>query len=204
MKIFSNTLPAFLLISLTLLSMTVSLKVNAADKRIQPDILYPRVKIVTNIGEFTVELNRKRAPITVDNFLTHVVNKEYNGTVFHRLITGFVAQAGGYDTDFKEMKKGNSIVNESGNGLKNRYGTIAMARMNDPHSATRQFFFNLADNKHLDPGKTWGYAVFGEVEQFEVIEQIETLETEFNTTLNQPNVPKKLIVINRIELLPYN
>lgn len=178
---------------------------HAADQRIQPDTIYPRIKIETTLGDITVELDRRRAPRTVDNFLTYVVNGEYDGSIFHRIMPGFVAQGGGYNKKYEELNKQAQISNESGNGLLNRQGTIAMARLNDPHSATRQFFFNLADNKHLDPGKDWGYTVFGEIESdLSILEKIESVDTEFNSQLNQPNVPKQLILINRITLLPHN
>ncbi|AWB69063.1 peptidylprolyl isomerase [Saccharobesus litoralis] len=192
----------FKVITLLLFSTAISAQA-AADKRIQPDVLYPRVKFETSLGDFTVELNRRRAPITVDNFLTYVVKGEFDGVIFHRVIGDFMAQTGGYDKNFQEKPKRDSIVNESGNGLKNDEGTIAMARMNDPHSAARQFFFNLNDNDHLNPGRNWGYTVFGEIDSnSEILEKFKQLETEFNPKLGQPDVPKQIVLIKRVTLLP--
>ncbi|NTS77594.1 peptidylprolyl isomerase [Catenovulum sp. SM1970] len=196
-----NGLTLFIL-SVLLFCMT-SLAIAASKKDLQENILYPRVKFETSLGDFTVELDRRKAPLTVNRFLTLVVEGEYEGTIFHRLIPGFVAQAGGYDKNYEGLPVHEPIHNESGNGLKNSYGSLAMARMNDPHSATRQFYFNLGDNKHLDPGKNWGYTVFGEIEEnFEVLEKLEELPTDFNKELNQPNVPVQQVVIKRITLLP--
>lgn len=118
---------------------------------IQPDSLYPQVEFDTSLGKIVVELDRTRAPITVDNFLTYVVKGEYNNTIFHRVISDFVVQGGGLNPQLEELPAGKPIVNESGNGLSNSMGTIAMARDNEPHSATRQFYFNVADNTKLDP-----------------------------------------------------
>lgn len=174
------------------------------DPRTQPGNLYPKIKLETTIGDMVVELNRARAPLTVQHFLDLVVNKEYDGTIFSRVIPGFVAQAGGYNKRFQAMGEAKPVFNESGNGLLNRHGTLAMARMTGPHSAKRQFYFNLNDNKHLDPNKRgWGYAVFGEViEGSDLLDQLEETETEFNATLNQPDVPKQTILIKRIIVLP--
>lgn len=111
----------------------------------------PRVKIVTSEGDIVVQLNPVRAPITVKNFLAYVKNGFYDGTIFHRVVPGFVIQGGGYTPDYREKPTRDPIPNESGNGLSNLRGTIAMARTSDPHSATSQFYINLADNKKLDP-----------------------------------------------------
>ncbi len=173
----------------------------AVDKY-QKDILFPRLQFETTVGNFTVELNRPKAPLTVAHFIKLVVDGEYNNTIFHRVIKGFVAQAGGYNNKYEAFTDGKKIINESGNGYKNSEGTIAMARMTDPHSATRQFFFNLTDNKSLDPGKNWGYTVFGEIDSnFEVLEKFAEIKTDFNTSLNQPDVPVDLVIIKRITLL---
>ncbi len=103
------------------------------------------------MGEIVVELNRMRAPATVNNFLRYVLEGEYDGTIFHRVMPGFVVQGGGYTQDFEEKILYASVCNESGNGLQNIAGSIAMARFDDPHSATRQFYFNMNDNSSLDP-----------------------------------------------------
>lgn len=170
---------------------------------IQKGNLFPRVKMETSMGDIVVELNRRKAPITVDNFLTYVVKGEYNNTLFHRVVPGFVVQGGGYDKNFAEKNKGEAIFNESGNGLTNDFMSIAMARMSGPHTAVRQFFFNLADNKNLNPGRNWGYTVFGYVESGqEVLERIAEVETDFSEDLNAPDVPVKAVMLNKVTLLP--
>jgi cyclophilin family peptidyl-prolyl cis-trans isomerase len=135
---------------------------------------YPQIAVETNVGNFTMELFTSRAPLTVQNFMNYVNSGFYNDVVFHRVVGDFVAQAGGYD--FKYIKKSTAaeIPNESGNGLSNRRGFIAMARTADPHSADSQFFINLGDNLALDPRPTrWGYTVFGRVtEGMDTIDQI--------------------------------
>ncbi|WP_330131227.1 peptidylprolyl isomerase [Shewanella xiamenensis] len=171
---------------------------------IQPDSLYPQVEFDTSLGKIVVELDRTRAPITVDNFLTYVVKGEYNNTIFHRVISDFVVQGGGLNPQLEELPAGKPIVNESGNGLSNSMGTIAMARDNEPHSATRQFYFNVADNTKLDPSKRrWGYAVFGEViEGKQVLEAMAVVETTTNAKLNWPDVPVTPIILITAKLLP--
>lgn len=170
---------------------------------LQKDNLFPRVKFETSEGHIVVELDRSKAAITVNNFLTYVDKKLYDGTLFHRLEPEFVLQGGGYDRELKPVKNFAEIINESGNGLKNRLYTIAMARELAPHSATSQFFFNLNDNPSLDPGRTWGYAVFGNVvEGMEVFDKIKAIETQFNEKLGWDNFPKKPVVLIRVILLP--
>jgi peptidyl-prolyl cis-trans isomerase A (cyclophilin A) len=162
-----------------------------------------RVRFDTTAGSFTVQLNRDRAPFTVDNFLRYVNEGHYSGTTFHRVIDNFVAQGGGYTAEYKTKPVHEGIVNEAGNGLTNRRGTIAMARTDKPHSANAQFYLNLADNPDLDPMPTrWGYAVFGEVvEGMDVIDRIGHVATgaagEFRS-----DVPLKPIVIEKATLLP--
>ena len=171
--------------------------------RISPGNIYPQVKFETSMGVIIVELDRLKAPITVENFLQHVAKKEYDNTVFHRVIADFVVQGGGYDTDYIARKVGDDIVNESGNGLKNEKGTIAMARETNPHTATRQFFFNAADNKSLDPGRNWGYTVFGAiVEGEEVLDKMAAVETDFVEETNWQDAPKTPIVLIKATLLP--
>lgn len=170
---------------------------------IQKDNLFPRVKLETSAGNIIIELDRSKAAITVNNFLNYVDKKRYDKTVFHRLEPEFVLQGGGYDKDYDPIRTFDTIVNESGNGSKNRLYTVAMARQLDPHSASSQFFINLNDNPSLDPGKNWGYAVFGNVvEGFEVLEKIKTLETGVNEKLGWDNVPKKPLMLYRVILLP--
>ena len=164
--------------------------------------LYPQIEFATTEGNFTVELNGRRAPVTVRNFYQYVQNGHYDGTVFHRVIPGFMAQGGGYDKDFAEKPTVTPIPNESGNGLSNSRGTIAMARVNDPHSATAQFYINLVDNKMLDPNqKRWGYTVFGEVTNgMDVLDKIAAIPTE-NKAPFGADVPTKTIVITRASVL---
>ena len=135
---------------------------------------YPQVEIVTTSGSFIIELDRNRAPLSVENFLSYVEEGFYENTIFHRVIEGFVIQAGGYTTEFGEKKTKPDIVNESGNGLKNGRMYLGMARSNEPHTASSQFYINLVDNFSLDPMPTrWGYTVFGEViSGFEVVDAI--------------------------------
>lgn len=140
---------------------------------------FPQVLVDTTHGEFVLELDTGRAPVTVANFLKLVESDYYDKTIFHRVIAGFVAQGGGHTPDLKAKPDTATIVNESGNGLSNRRGSIAMARLGDPHSASSQFFVNLADNVRLDPSEArWGYAVFGQVvEGMDVLDGIAGLPT---------------------------
>jgi len=142
----------------------------------------PIVRLETNHGDIRLELYPERAPKTVDNFLTYVRNGFYDGTVFHRVIPGFMVQGGGFSADYERKETREPIENEADNGLQNRRGTLAMARTSDPHSATAQFFINVADNDFLDHrGKSqrgWGYAVFGEVRSgLGVVDEISKVET---------------------------
>ena len=172
---------------------------------IQPDNPFPRVKMVTSMGDIVVELNRNAAPLTVKNFFRYVKKAQYNGTIFHRLVPDFVIQGGGYDEDFQDKPHYEKIANESGNGLKNEYGTIAMAREREPHSGTRQFFFNLNDNTSLDPDNgDWGYAVFGRiVEGLDVLEAMAELESQaYSDDIGWADVPVDPPILKRIEVVP--
>ncbi len=181
----------------------LSLNVSAKDAAIDPDNLFPQVKLETSMGVIIVELDRIRAPITVDNFLTYVVSGEYNATVFHRIMPEFIVQGGGYSKDFELKKVNGNIINESGNGLKNEIGTIAMAKENRPHTANRQFFFNVGDNTSLDPGRRWGYAVFGAiVEGQEVVDAMALVKTDYNDEMDWENVPVEPIMLIKASLLP--
>ncbi|MEM8547787.1 MAG: peptidylprolyl isomerase [Pseudomonadota bacterium] len=125
---------------------------------------YPQVLVSTNQGDFVVELDARRAPLTARAFIERVQSDYYKDTIFHRVIDGFVVQGGGHFADYSATPPVPALVNESGNGLSNTRGTIAMARTNAPHSAGSQFFINVADNTRLDPSRErWGYAVFGQV-----------------------------------------
>jgi len=137
---------------------------NAQTKKANEYPLYPNIEVSTNKGKFYLSLDAVRAPITTKNFLDYVYSGFYKDTIFHRVIPGFVVQGGGHDEEFRELITNDPIFNESGNGLSNLTGTIAMAREFDPHSARSQFYINLADNTNLDPRPDrWGYTVFGEV-----------------------------------------
>ena len=187
----------------SLLLFVLSLSSNAKDGAIDPDNLFPQVKLETSMGVIIVELDRIRAPITVDNFLAYVVSGEYNDTVFHRIMPAFIVQGGGYTKDFELKKVNGNIINESGNGLKNEIGTIAMAKENRPHTANRQFFFNVADNSSLDPGRRWGYAVFGAiVEGQEVVDAMALVKTDYNDEMDWEDVPIKPIMLIKASLLP--
>ncbi len=134
----------------------------------------PKVEVATTLGTFTLELNEEKAPITVANFLRYVEDGSYVGTQFHRIIPGFMAQGGGFDSAMNQVSTYAPIQNEASNGLKNDTATIAMARTNDPNSATRQFYINLVDNNFLDYGqRPPGYAVFGKViSGFDVVQKM--------------------------------
>lgn len=156
------------------------------------------ILIKTNMGDITVELNRTAAPITVTNFLTYVNEDFFNGTIFHRVIKDFMIQGGGFTPDGKQKKTKAGIKLESQNGLSNTRGTIAMARTNDPNSATAQFFINTVDNKFLDyaPGNP-GYAVFGKVTKgMDVVDAIQNVQT---TSKPMPDWPVDAVIIQSIE-----
>lgn len=139
----------------------------------------PKVELVTSQGSMILELDPVKAPVSTENFLRYVRDGHYDGLIFHRVIPGFMIQAGGYDADYKERETREPIENESRNGLSNERGTIAMARTSDPNSASAQFFINLVDNGRLDgaPGR-WGYAVFGRLtEGLDVLDKIGSVAT---------------------------
>ena len=156
-----------------------------------PENLFPSVRLETSMGDIVVELNRLRAPVSANNFLRYVLEKKYDNTIFHRVMPGFVVQGGGYTETLEERELHPPIINESGNGLKNMPMTIAMARFDDPHSATNQFYFNVAANSSLDPNsRNWGYAVFGQViSGQEVVEAIAVVDTGYSENLDASDVP---------------
>ena len=142
----------------------------------------PIVEVVTNLGTFVIQLDPAKAPGSVKNFLAYVDAKHYDGTVFHRVIPTFMIQGGGFDQKLEKKPVNAAIQNEADNGLKNTRGTVAMARTNEPHSATAQFFVNVTDNAFLDhqakSGPGWGYAVFGKVtEGMDAVDKIKGVPT---------------------------
>ena len=162
----------------------------------------PVVVIETSLGDITVELDRARAPVTVENFLAYARAGFYDGTIFHRVIKGFMIQGGGLTPDMQRKPTKPPIENEAGNGLSNTRGTIAMARTADPHSATSQFFINTADNVRLDRGResTGGYAVFGRVTAgMDVVDKIESVPT--TDRAGHQNVPVEPVVIKRVRIV---
>jgi len=163
----------------------------------------PQVEMKTNQGTIVLELDAAKAPVTVANFVQYAKEGFYNGTIFHRVINGFMIQGGGFEPGMKEKSTHSPIQNEAKNGLKNATGTIAMARTNNPNSATAQFFINLVDNRMLDyPNPDGaGYAVFGKVTQgLDVVQKIAKVRTG-NAGFHQ-NVPTTPIVIESVTLLP--
>lgn len=161
-----------------------------------------RVRVQTNLGTFVIELQRDRAPLTVDNFVEYVKAGHYTNTLFHRTIANFLIQGGGVGLDYKAVPTRKPIPNEAGNGLKNLRGTVGLARASGPHSGDAQFFINVADNGDLDPLPTrWGYAVFGRViEGMEVVDRISVSPTGSMGPFKQ-DAPLQAVVIQKIELM---
>jgi peptidyl-prolyl cis-trans isomerase B (cyclophilin B) len=162
------------------------------------------IKLHTNHGVITLELDAEKAPKTVQNFIEYVSAGHYDNTVFHRVINGFMIQGGGFEPGMKQKPNRAPVENEAGNGLKNARGTIAMARTNDPHSATAQFFINLADNAFLDftapSGNGWGYCVFGRVtDGMDVVDKIRVVRT--GNSGGHQDVPVETVLIERAELI---
>lgn len=162
----------------------------------------PKVRLTTSMGVIEIELDARRAPETTENFLNYVDKGFYDGTIFHRVIPGFMIQGGGFESGLTRKPTAGSIQNEADNGLKNVTGSIAMARTGAPHSATAQFFINTADNRFLNHrGKTtqgWGYAVFGRVTQgMDVVKKIESVPT--GNAGHHENVPVSDVVIKKVE-----
>ncbi len=162
----------------------------------------PRVELVTNMGTLNIELNEEAAPASVANFLRYVDDGSYNNSLFHRLIPGFVVQGGGFSTDHEALPTYAPVMNESGNGLSNLTGTIAMARTQDPDSATRQFYINLSDNHSLDGGRKAGYTVFGKVIDGEqVLQQMAQVPTGMSIKLRARDVPEQDIILQQVRRL---
>lgn len=188
-----------LLLTFTSLLLLVS-SVNAAD-----DITKKRVKLETSEGNITLELDITRAPITVLNFLKYVRSGHYDGTIFHRVMKDFMIQGGGFTPEFVRKEPDATIKNEAANGLKNVRGSISMARTNNPHSASTQFFINVVDNPFLNhTGKNprgWGYAVFGRVTKgMNVVDKIRNIHTGPAGPFPS-DVPVKTVIIHKATII---
>lgn len=160
----------------------------------------PVIHMQTNFGTIVLELDAEKAPKTVENFVQYVNDGFFDGTIFHRVINGFMIQGGGFTADYKQKDTRKPIENEAKNGLSNKRGTIAMARTNDPHSATAQFFINVKDNNFLDyPGHDgWGYAVFGKVaEGMDVVDKIKAVATGSGGPF-PTDAPQQAVIIEKV------
>jgi peptidyl-prolyl cis-trans isomerase A (cyclophilin A) len=169
----------------------------------KPAVVSPQVQVVTSLGNFTIELNAERAPLTVANFLAYVDKGQYTNTLFHRAVANFVIQGGGFSTDYTPKPAPVTVVNESGNGLSNVRGSVGLARTQEPHGGNAQFYVNLNDNAALDPQQTrWGYAVFGRVTSgMDVVDRIGNVATGAHGVIKE-ETPLKPVIIQRIERLP--
>jgi cyclophilin family peptidyl-prolyl cis-trans isomerase len=161
-----------------------------------------KVKLTTSMGPIVIQLDKEKAPVSAENFVKYVESGHYNGTIFHRVIDGFMIQGGGFTRDMRQKPVGAPIKNEGANGLKNDNYTVAMARTNVRDSATSQFFINVKDNEFLnysgESPQGWGYAVFGKVvEGKEIVDKIKKVAT--GTTAGHQNVPTEAVVIEKAE-----
>lgn len=186
---------------LTLLLLTVGLMATITSSAAPVTI-----KMETNRGDIILELDSEKAPLSVANFVEYSKSGYYDGTVFHRVISNFMIQGGGFDEELIRKTTNQPIQNEASNGLKNKRGTIAMARLPDPHSATSQFFINVKDNPALDftgdqNGRTWGYAVFGKVVKgMDVVDEIRYTQTGPNPPFRS-DVPIKTMLIKKVSVI---
>ncbi len=199
-----------LLVFLSILSLTFAGQAGAKPKKSEKPAVTstataPQVKLQTSLGDIVIKLDSAKAPVSVENFLTYVKNGHYDGTIFHRVIPGFMAQGGGFTEKWDQKSTLTPIKNEANNGLLNKRGTIAMARTSDPQSATAQFFINYADNAFLDfkaeTQQGWGYAVFGEVVQgMDVVDKMATVPTGRGGPMPS-DVPQTAIVIKKASIV---
>ena len=160
------------------------------------------IKFTTNHGDILIELNEEKAPVSCENFKQYVTDGHYDGTIFHRVIKGFMIQGGGFLPDMMQKDTRDNIENEAKNGLSNKRGTLAMARTMEPHSASSQFFINVKDNDFLDyPGQDgWGYCVFAEVtEGMDVVDSIEQVTT--GNTGGHGDVPEEPVIVEKAEII---
>ena len=200
-----------LLLSLALLSVACLQPCFAAEKQADsktaakpPAPAYaPQVLVVTSMGNFTIELNPERAPLTVANFMAYVDQGHYSNTLIHRAVANFVIQGGGFNVDYTPKAAPAKVPNESGNGLSNLRATVGLARTQDPHGGNAQFYVNLNDNPALDPNASrWGYAVFGRVvEGMEVVDKIGNVATGAHGIIKE-ETPLKPVIIQKIERVP--
>jgi peptidyl-prolyl cis-trans isomerase A (cyclophilin A)/peptidyl-prolyl cis-trans isomerase B (cyclophilin B) len=165
----------------------------------------PTVELTTSMGVIQLELFKDKAPKTVENFLKYVKGGHYSGTIFHRVISDFMIQGGGFDASYKQKPTRGAIQNEADNGLKNERGTAAMARTSDPHSATAQFFINVKDNAFLNHREKsddgWGYCVFGKVKKgMDVVDRIKAVPTGAKGTFSK-DAPQKEVLIKKARAL---
>jgi cyclophilin family peptidyl-prolyl cis-trans isomerase len=179
------------------LSLFVSIPASAAN---------PQVELKTNFGNMTIELYPDKAPKTVENFLDYVKDGYYNGTIFHRVIPGFMIQGGGFDKSLKQKPARQPVQNEAANGLKNEAGTVAMARTSDPHSASSQFFVNVANNSFLNytapTTQGYGYTVFGRITKgMDVVNKIAATPTG-SGGMFPADVPREAVIIEEARLVP--
>lgn len=199
-----STVRAVTLTFFLALLLAVSPMLAAQDSEVTDNPENPRVILHTSMGAITLELFADKAPKSVENFLAYANDGHYDGTLFHRVIENFMIQGGGFDADFQQKETRDPVENEADNGISNERGTVAMARTNDPHSATSQFFINVTDNTFLDhrgkqSGRTWGYAVFGRVtDGMDVVDAIRAVETG-SRGMHQ-DVPAEDVIIERVEL----
>ena len=176
----------------------------AADPKAQPKpapaAFSPQLLVYTSMGNFTIELNAERAPLTVANILAYVDSGHYSNTLIHRAVANFVIQGGGFNVDYTPKSAPLKVPNESGNGLSNVRGTVGLARTSDPHGGNAQFYVNLNDNAALDPNATrWGYAVFGRVtDGMDVVDRIGNVATGAHGAIKE-ETPLKPVVILKIE-----
>jgi peptidyl-prolyl cis-trans isomerase A (cyclophilin A) len=196
-----------LFLALGLIALSIIQPGLAADKKadeaknpVVPAAPSPRVQVFTSMGNFTIELNAERAPLTVPHFLRYVDQGQYTNSIFHRVIASFLIQGGGYDTSYKLKPTPYKVFNESGNGLTNQRGTVGMARTAEPHGADSQFYVNLYDNAALDPNQSrWGYTVFGKIVQgMEVVDKIGNVSTGKVGPIKE-DAPLEQVVILKIE-----
>jgi cyclophilin family peptidyl-prolyl cis-trans isomerase len=200
-----------LILALAFLGFASTLPANAADKAADSKAAptptspayAPQVQVVTSMGNFTIELNPERAPLTVANFLVYVDQGHYTNTLIHRVAANFVIQGGGFSADYTPKVAPAKVPNESGNGLSNVRTTVGLARTSDPHGGNAQFYVNVNDNAALDPNASrWGYAVFGKVVAgMEVVDRISNVATGAHGIIKE-ETPLKPVIILRIERVP--